>query len=91
MNKGKMEKQIKLRVIKAEFPGRGRGALFYDDNDGEYLVMINSKLSEDEQAASFLHECLHLWHDDFNSNVPVRKIEETRAGEVKRLIELMNK
>ena len=81
--------RIKLQIIKEAFPGKGQGMIFCDNDD--YTILINSKLSEDEQAAAFLHEALHIWHDDFNSGRSADSIEETRKAELHRLIELMNK
>lgn len=66
-----------LTIIKTPLPDKAKGGLFIDQA-GEYMVLINSKLPEEEQEAAFVHEMKHLWHDDFNSKLSAGEIEKRR-------------
>ena len=45
------------------------------DNDGNYNIYINSRLSFEMQQAAYLHELKHINKDDFHSIKHVREIE----------------
>lgn len=53
------------------------------------LSIVESRLPEDDRAAAFLHECLHLWHDDFKAEIPVNALEEERHRELERLLRVL--
>ena len=57
----------------------------------QYSILLNSKDSEDIKAASFLHECLHIYHDDFSSGQTADAIEAKRHAEMGRLLEIAYK
>ena len=81
---------MRLSVHKASLGSRSvKGACFLRE-DADYTIVINSDLTDQEQALSFLHECLHAWHDDCNSERPVAEIETERHEELIQLLRLAN-
>ena len=46
-----------------DFPGDVRG-MCQKTGDDSFCIAINGRLSEEEQEASFLHECRHIWNND---------------------------
>lgn len=51
-------------------------------NDTFYML-INAKASKEEQAAAFLHEMLHIYRRDFESDQSVDEIEIEVRKELK--------
>ena len=47
----------------------------------EYSVFISDQLTELEAARAWLHEMLHLWHDDFSRAEDLDRIEAERHKE----------
>ena len=52
------------------------------------MIVVNADLSEDEQAKAFLHECLHIYNDDFDhvSSEGVQSVEERTHAQLNRLL-----
>ena len=72
-----------LKVIKVNLPDSIKGAATSWEED-EYRIFINSKLSEDEQLKTFIHEMVHLYRGDLDKiGQDVNTIEE----ETDRIIE----
>ena len=80
-----MNKSFKVSVIETSLPDSVRGVSAETEARG-YTVILNRDLSEDEKAAAFLHEMLHIYHYDFNSGYDVDQIETARNAELKRLL-----
>lgn len=83
-----MWKNIKIQLVVTDMGTKTRGALACSpDRPQEYNVYVNSNISEDQRAAAFLHEMLHIWHDDLRSNsgIPVGSLEDIRHEELKRI------
>ena len=57
--------------------------------DDRFKVMVNGTKSKEEQAAAFLHECLHIWHCDHVSGLSADRIEAMRRAELKKLLKIM--
>ena len=54
--------------------------------DGEkFDIVLNSKGTEDQQAASFLHEALHIFYEDHTSTRPAGELEAERHEQMKRI------
>ena len=53
-----------LKVIEADLPVRGCVGR-WDESSGEYRIFINKNLSDQEKLEVFLHEMIHLYHEDF--------------------------
>lgn len=73
------ERRVSLRIIKTELPEDIKGVCSVC-SDGSYLILINQDLDEREQEASFLHEMLHIYHNDFDSDMSIHEIENKRHG-----------
>ena len=83
-----MERNIKIRLITTdELPADVHGMAAPLDEDDSYIVVIRE---DDEQAASFLHECLHIWHKDFEKNLSVQQIESMRHKELSEILKAEN-
>lgn len=54
-------------------------AFFKEDENGDYNIYINPKLSTEEQQEAVCHEIYHIEHDDLNSDLPLEFLE-SRAG-----------
>jgi len=61
-----------IRVL--DLPMTIRGATVKDEN-GDYNVYINARLSEDGRAAAFRHEIEHIRQGHFYSEEPVEVLE----------------
>lgn len=85
-----MQRKIELTLQTAALPD-GIDAVCQQRGQDQYLMILRNNQTDDEQAASFLHECLHVLHDDFNSSLPVDVIEAQRHAELKRIIRLLQK
>lgn len=46
------------------------------DADGNYNIYINSRLSQEIQAKTLLHEMNHVHNQDFDNNEDIRAIEK---------------
>lgn len=68
---------LKITVAKMPLLAGARGVVV-KDTDGGCMVIINSDLTEDEQAAAFTHEMLHIWHNDFENPATADRIEAAR-------------
>lgn len=62
-----------VRLIDA--PPSCRGFTILDD-EGDYNVYINSRLSMEAREATYRHELEHIKNDDFYSGLPAQVIEE---------------
>ena len=78
---------ITLTVIKDDRLFEEVGGFCQPLGSDRYRVVINANDSADDQALSFLHEMLHIWHRDFNSVGDVRRIEGERRQEFLRLLQ----
>ena len=76
--------KIELHTIDG-LPNNIKGACSQTGQD-EYIIVINSRNSQDEQAAAFLHECLHIWHKDHEGGKDVQELEAIRHDELKRVL-----
>ena len=74
---------LNIRLAKMELLPGAEGITAKDEQG--YLVVINSMLPEDKQAAAFIHEMLHIWHDDFSGDAPAGQLESYRHAEAIRL------
>ena len=79
---------IEIVINKASLPDSINGCTVFDD-DHAYKIYINDTLSPDEQAAAFLHEMLHVWNNDFNSNEAADHIEKNTHEQLKRISDII--
>lgn len=57
-------------------------------NDTFYML-INAKASKEEQAAAFLHEMLHIYRRDFESDKSVDEIENSIRDDLRKIKEYL--
>jgi hypothetical protein len=76
---------IIIRII--DLPETVKGFTVKDEND-DYNVYINAKLSEDARADAWRHEIEHIRKDHFYNQMPVweKEQEAKTAGRTKRTI-----
>ena len=85
------ERQITLRIVSAALPTGAHGMCIQSAGTDALTVVINDTDTDDQQAFSFLHEMLHIWHDDFSrTGVDVGRLERERNRELSRLLKLSN-
>lgn len=84
-----MDKNVKLSIKTATLPETVHGVLHQTGNNA-FTIYLNDILSDDEQTAAFLHEALHLYHDDTNSKEQADAIESHRHAELKRLLQMLS-
>lgn len=74
---------IRPNVVLCDLPPHIRGAIIktFDNGEDFYTVVLNSRLSREEQRETYLHETRHLDANDFdNVEVSVDTIEYLRHG-----------
>lgn len=87
-------RKINLTIITTdEFQGDNiRGVCSYRGNESgydDYIILMNGNCSDDQQALTFIHEMLHVWHEDHKQeNLNVNMIEAVRHEEQARLLRL---
>lgn len=64
---------INLKVYKTKLPDNVHGCISKNKNNS-YTILINETDSRTRQEQAFIHECLHIWNDDFNKE-SVQEIE----------------
>ncbi|MBO4216347.1 MAG: hypothetical protein J5940_00225 [Clostridia bacterium] len=60
-------------------PGRVRAVVVLDEN-GDYNVYVNTRLSHDEQIRAFEHERSHILSEHFRPDLPAAKCEKEIAA-----------
>ena len=85
-----MTRTIKMRIFRGDLPADAHGAAMQRDTN-DYQILINQHDSRQRQAACFLHECLHIWHNDFESTKSAGQIEAERHAEMVELLELLTR
>ncbi len=58
-----------------ELPYGVHGMVMPDEN-GDYNIYINSRLSCDEQKKALKHEMTHIKNGDYDSNSSIERVEE---------------
>lgn len=64
---------IIIRVVDLPFPLKGATVL---DNEGDYNVYLNAKLSSDERVKAYRHEIEHIRLGHFYQDRPVADMEK---------------
>ena len=83
-----MRKSFKVSIAETAFPEKVSGSVT-EVEDGEYIICLHKGMTEDERTAAFLHEMLHIYHDDFRSGLSVRQNEAERHAELERLLTIL--
>lgn len=64
--------EIICRIV--ELPARVNAVTVVDEN-GDYSVYVNARLSYEEQLRAYRHECRHIERDHFYAEKPVERCE----------------
>ena len=65
------------RVVLEDLPCSIRGFTKMD-NDGDYTIILNSRMSLETQRRTYLHEIEHIEKDDIHSPLTADQIEAVR-------------
>ena len=68
-----MDRTITMRVVTMALPEGVNGACM-PDKKGGFIVVISETAPDQEET--FLHECRHIWRDDWKNSLPVSQIEQ---------------
>jgi len=79
---------MNIRIVEERLPETIKGFTGRKEND-DYTILLNTELSDTEKAAAFLHEMLHIWHNDFASGKSVDQIEQERHAEMEKIMEIL--
>lgn len=82
------DRSVSIDIIYGDIPDTVSGAVTSQDSS-RYTILLNSNKSEEEQAAAFLHECLHIYHGDLSSNRSADDIEAERHKELISLLTIL--
>lgn len=63
-----------------DFPVCSCGGLVMVNDDGTFTVLLNSRLSHQQNIDSLRHELSHISHDDFYRSVSVAQMEREAAS-----------
>lgn len=83
-------RDIKITINKASFPAGVKGFSILDDSS-TFRIFINDTLDPDDQAAAFLHECLHIWNGDHTSKDDADHIEKKTHEQLLHVLLICNK
>lgn len=79
---------MELQILKLPLPPTVDGASTRDGN--KITVLINDQQPQDQQTLAFLHEMLHIWHNDHDTETPsISNLELERHEELARLLRLV--
>lgn len=81
--------EIVLHIGKEKLPQGIHGISSAEGH--HYTILIDSNQRQEEQAAAFLHEMLHIWHGDHESNKSTAEIEEERHEELISILSYLNR
>ena len=82
-------RDITIKLYRAELPETIRG-FSHQNRNGSYLIFLNSTDSQERQTATFLHECLHIFHEDHNNtDLTASQIEAIRHKEIIDMLETL--
>lgn len=73
-------KRLNVHLARVDLPDGVHGACCPSNDGGNYYIIVNANLTAEEQEKAFIHEALHIWHDDFNSGKTAQEIETERHG-----------
>ena len=89
---GQHIRRVDLKIAAVPLPDTTRGATDKQpDADGHerYTVAINSGMDELQKAAAFIHEALHIYHNDFEQPGTLEEIEGERRDELIGILECL--
>jgi len=82
-------RDISIKVLTAPLPETIHAFVTQRDT-GTYWIFLNSNESETQRAASFIHECLHIYHRDTErEDLTASQIEAIRHAEVVEILKVL--
>ena len=78
------DRTVTLRIVETELPEEVHG-VSAQTKDG-FIIFLDERMTEDQRTASFLHECLHIYHEDHGEDLRSGTLETVRRAEMKRLL-----
>ena len=82
-------RDITIKLYRAELPESMHGFSHMNRN-GSYLIVLDSTDSQERQTATFLHECLHIFHEDHtNEGLTASQIAQIEAIRHKEIIDML--
>ena len=80
-------RDISIKVLTAPLPETIHAFVTQRDTE-TYWIFLNSNKSETQQAASFVHECLHIYHRDTErQDLTADQIEALRHSETVEILQ----
>ena len=89
---GQQIRRVDLKIAAVPLPDTTRGATDKQpDADGRerYTVAVNANMDELQKAAAFIHEALHIYHNDFEQPGTLEEIEGERRDELIGILECL--
>lgn len=69
-------RDIQIKILYDNLPEGVNGMCTKCGSDKEaYMIILDSKQAERQQALAFLHEALHIYRQDFTSGKTAQEIE----------------
>ena len=65
----------KCTTIFQNLPYKIKGFAVYNSNDDYYTIVLNSRLSHDQNLKTYIHELKHINNNDFYSELTATKLE----------------
>ena len=62
-------------TIFQNLPYKIKGFAVYNSNDDFYTIVLNSRLSHDQNLKTYIHELEHINNDDFHSGLSATILE----------------
>ena len=62
-------------TIFQNLPYKIKGFAVYNSNEDYYTIVLNSRLSHDQNLKTYIHELEHITNDDFHSGLSATKLE----------------
>lgn len=75
-------RELRIKLLHEHFPVGDVVGMVTQDNQGNYMIVINADLSPEKQEESFLHEMRHIYRNDFQ-RVRAGEVEEEAHGKIR--------
>lgn len=85
-----MDRTITIRIKTEQLPESVRG-VSVERRPEDYIMLLNGQEDDPETVAAFLHEMLHIYHEDHGRAGGTDGIEAERHEELQRIITAINK
>ena len=81
-------RKLQIVIEERKMPESINGVLVDQENDN-FLILINSCLSDQDKISAFLHECMHIYRKDFECDEMVDQFEIDRHIDVESIFDEM--